>query len=117
MLAYTKEKSMKITGQLAITIAWSILPVVMSCQTMRNEATVKIPTTETAQDEALSKSVRDRLLAVKTVNLSTVKVVSSGGTVYLAGTVKSLDARQQAVRTAWNAPGVQSVVNTLEVQK
>jgi osmotically-inducible protein OsmY len=37
--------------------------------------------------------------------------------VYLTGTVASLDARQQAVKIAWNVPGVQSVVNALEVQK
>jgi osmotically-inducible protein OsmY len=30
--------------------------------------------------------------------------------------VKSLDARQQAIKIAWNAPGVQSVINALEVQ-
>jgi osmotically-inducible protein OsmY len=27
-----------------------------------------------------------------------------------------LDARQQAVKIAWNAPGVQSVINALKVQ-
>ena len=84
---------------------------------MRSEAPVKVPTIETTQDKALSNSVRDRLLSVKTVDLSAVKVVSSGGTVYLTGTVTSLDARQQAVKIAWNVPGVQSVVTALEVQK
>jgi osmotically-inducible protein OsmY len=61
--------------------------------------------------------VRDRLLADKKVNLTRVKVVSSSGTVYLSGTVKSLNARQQAVKIAWNAPRVRNVVNGLEVQK
>ena len=84
---------------------------------MRDEATVKIPTVETPQDEALSKSVQGRLLADKKVDLTGVKVVSSGGTVYLSGTVNSLDARQRAVKIAWDAPGVQSVVNSLVVQK
>ncbi len=56
---------MKITGQLALAAAWSILPFVLGCQMIRSEATVKIQTTETPQDEALSQSVRDRLLAVK----------------------------------------------------
>ena len=78
---------------------------------------MKIPTAETPQDEALSKSVQDRLLADKKVDLTGVKVMSSGGTVYLTGTVKSLDARQQAIKIAWDAPGVQSVVNALVVQK
>ena len=108
---------MKAAGRLALAAALSILPFVLGCQMMRSEATVQIPTTETPQDEALSKSVRNRLLANKKVDLTGVKVVSSGGTVYLSGTLKSLDARQQAIKIAWDAPGVQSVVNSLEVQK
>ncbi len=78
---------------------------------------MKVPSTETPQDTLLSNSVRDRLLSAKTVDLSGVKVVSSSGTVYLTGIVRSLDARQQAVKIAWNVPGVQSVVNALQVQK
>ena len=107
---------MKIAGHFAFAVALLISPFVLGCQTMRSEATVEIPTAQTPQDEALSKSVRDRLLADK-VDLTGVKVVSSRGTVYLSGTVQSLDARQQAVKIAWNAPGVQSVINALEVQK
>ena len=87
------------------------------CQTMRSGVAVKIPATETPQDEALSKSVRERFLAAQRADLSGIKVVSSGGTVYLTGTVKSLDARQQAIKIAWNAPGVKSVVNSLEVRQ
>lgn len=108
---------MKIAAQLAFAATLSILPCVLGCQMMRDEAAVKIPTAETPQDEALSKSVRGRLLADKKVDLTGVKVVSSGGTVYLSGTVNSLDARQRAVKIAWDAPGVQSVVNSLVVQK
>src|SRR5918999_4552462 len=106
---------MKIAGYLALAVALSILPFVFGCRMMRSEATVEIPTAETPQDEALSKSVRDRLLANKKVDLTGVKVVSSGGTVYLSGMVNSLDARQRAVKIAWDAPGVQSVVNSLVV--
>ena len=108
---------MKIAGHFALAAALSILPFVFGCRMMRSEATVEIPTVETPQDQALSKSVRDRLLADKKVDLTGVKVVSSGGKVYLSGTVNSLDARQQAIKIAWNAPGVQSVINALEVQK
>ena len=108
---------MKIAAQLGLAVALSILPFVMGCRMMRSEATVQIPTAETPQDQALSKSVRDRLLADKKVDLTGIKVVSSAGKVYLSGTVKSLDARQQAIKIAWNAPGVQSVINALEVQK
>jgi len=109
---------MKIAAQLTLAGALSILPFVYGCQTMSSESiTVETPTVETPQDEVLSKSVRDRLLADKKVDLANVKIVSSSGTVYLSGTVKSLDARQQAVKLAWEVRGVQSVVNTLEVEK
>jgi len=108
---------MKIVNHLAFAAALLIVPFVWGCRMMRSETTVQIPTTESTQDQALSNSVRDRLLADKKLNLTGIKVVSNGGTVYLSGTVQSLDARQQAIKIAWNAPGVQSVVNALEVQK
>ena len=108
---------MKIAAHFGLAAALSILPLVFGCRMMRSEATVEIPTAETPQDQALSKSVRDRLLADKKVDLTGVKVVSSGGKVYLSGTVDSVEARQQAIKIAWNAPGVQSVINALEVQK
>ena len=107
---------MKITAQIMFAVALSMLPFVFGCQTMRDAATVEIPTVETPQDQALSKSVRDRLLADKKVDLTGVTVVSNGGAVYLSGFVKSLDAREQAIKIAWEVRGVQSVVNSLEVK-
>ena len=94
------------------------LPFALGCQSMRSETKVTIPAveTETPQDQTLSKSVRARLLADKKVDLSGIKVVSNNGTVYLSGVVSSLDARQQAIKLAWETHGVQSVVNGLEVQ-
>jgi osmotically-inducible protein OsmY len=117
LVSYTMQQRKRITAHLAIAAMCSLLLLASGCQTAIIEAPVKVPTTETPQDEALSKSVRDRLHSVKTLDLSSVKVVSSAGTVYLTGTVASLDARQQAIKHAWTVPGVQSVVNALEVQK
>jgi osmotically-inducible protein OsmY len=94
-----------------------VLTSVSGCQMMQSSATVDIPMAETPQDEALSKSVLDRLLADKKVDLSGIKVVSNNGKVYLTGTIKSLDAREQALKIAWESPGVRSVVNSLQVQK
>jgi osmotically-inducible protein OsmY len=108
---------MKITRQCALIFALFILPFASGCQAMRSETTVEIPTVESPQDQALSKAVRDRLVADKKVDLTGVKVVSSNGTVYLTGVVSSLDARQQAIKIAWEVRGVQTVVNSLEVQK
>ena len=108
---------MKIILQLMLATALAILLFVFGCQSMQPGTPVQIPTAETPQDEALSKSVRDRLLADKKVDLTGVKVVSNDGTVYLSGTVNSLDARQQAIKIAWEVRGVQTVVNSLEVEK
>ncbi|MGH7854723.1 MAG: BON domain-containing protein [Candidatus Binatia bacterium] len=108
---------MKIFAPLALIAALSVLPFVGGCQTMGSTATVEIPTVESPQDSALSKSVRDRLLADKKLDLTGITVVSKSGTVYLSGLVKSLDARQQAIKIAWDVPGVQSVVNSLDVQR
>jgi len=102
----------------------SLLPVVFlavtsacGCQMVPSSTTVDIPAAESSQDEALSKSVLDRLLADNKADLTGIRVVSNNGKVYLSGTVKSLDARQQAVKIAWESPGVQSVVNGLQVKK
>ena len=109
---------MNTAGQLTLAVALSILPFIIGCQSMRSDSiTVETPIAETPQDEVLSKSVRERLLADKKVDLAGIKVVSNAGTVYLSGTVKSLDARQQAIKIAWEVRGVKSVVNTLEVEK
>ena len=108
---------MKNSGQHLLAAALSVLPLALGCQTSRNDAiTVEIPTVETPQDAALSKSVENQLRADKKIDLTSVKVISSNGTVYLNGTVKSLDARQQAIKIAWEVRGVQSVVSRLEVQ-
>jgi osmotically-inducible protein OsmY len=88
------EQSKRITAQLAIATTCAVLALVSGCQATRSEAPVKVSSTETPQDAALSNSVRDRLLLAKAVELSAVKVVSSSGTVYLTGTVTSLDSRQ-----------------------
>ena len=109
---------MKITPLFVLAIALSAMPFTFGCQTMTNgSTTVEIPAEETPQDQALSKAVRDRLLADKKVDLTGIKVVSKSGTVYLSGMVQSLDARQQAIKLAWEVRGVQSVVNSLEVQR
>ena len=108
---------MKIFAPLILTTALPILPLIVGCQTMGSTTSVEVPTVESSQDQVLSKSVRDRLVADKKVDLTGVKVVSNNGTVYLTGIVSSLDARQQAIKIAWQVGGVQSVVNSLEVQK
>jgi osmotically-inducible protein OsmY len=64
-----------------------------------------------------SKAVRENFLKDKAVDLTMVNVKTTNGSVDLSGTVSSLEAREHAVKLAWRAPGVQSVVNHLVVQK
>ena len=100
-----------------LPIVFLALVSIVSCQMLQTSTTVDIPTAETPEDEALSKSVLDRLFADQKADLSGIRIVSNNGKVYLSGMVNSLDARQQAVNIAWETPGVQSVVNSLQVQK
>jgi osmotically-inducible protein OsmY len=100
-----------------LAVVFLALTSLFGCQMVPSSTTVDIPSAETPKDEALSKSVLNRLLADKKADLSGIKVVSNNGKVYLSGTVKSLDAREQALKIAWESPGVQSVVNGLEVEK
>ena len=59
---------MRYTRKFVLVAALFMLPIVFGCQTMQPETAVAIPAVETAQDQALSKSVRDRLLADKKVD-------------------------------------------------
>jgi osmotically-inducible protein OsmY len=109
---------MEIVKRIAAT--W-MLPVLMGCQAMTvkpspDELPLSPPAgVETPQDAALSKTVKDRLLAEKAVNLSRVIVETRKGTVYLSGVVSSLEARERALKIPWQVSGVQSVVNHLQV--
>jgi osmotically-inducible protein OsmY len=49
------------------------------------------------------------------IDHSLIKVSNSGHIVYLDGTVGSFVAMEEAVDTAWNAPGVTDVVNRLTI--
>jgi hyperosmotically inducible protein len=72
---------------------------------------------ESDKDAAISKAVKENFLKDKAVDLTDVNVRTTDGSVELRGTVPSLEAREHAVKLAWRAPGVQSVVNHLEVKK
>lgn len=108
---------MKAITFLKLSLALSLAPTIFGCQTTSDSITVEIPVSETPKDAALSKTVRERLLSVNKAQFELVQVVSKDGTVYLSGEVPSLDARQDAIKKAWEVNGVQSVVNRLEVQK
>ena len=87
------------------------LPIVIGCQAMTAKTRVENP-----QETAITKSVQAKLQAEKTADLTRVDVETNGGIVYLSGIV-ALDARERAVKLAWEVSGVETVVNHLEVEK
>src|SRR5207247_8590530 len=82
------------------------LPIVSVCQGMTAKTRVENP-----REEAITKSVREKQQAEKTANLTRVDVETKGGIVYLSGIVASLDARERAIKLAWEVSGVKTVVN------
>ena len=71
-------------------------------------------------DEPIPSDVADRIKKkafqrAAIINDSLIEVTSVGHTVYLDGKADSWVARQSAEETAWNAPGVDMVVDRLEV--
>ena len=68
-------------------------------------------------DATITASVKSKLVGDKPANLTRVDVDTNNGTVYLNGTVDSAEQKTKAEQLAWQAKGVKSVVNNLQVQK
>jgi hyperosmotically inducible periplasmic protein len=68
-------------------------------------------------DATITASVKSKLVADKASNLTRVDVDTNNGTVYLNGTVESPELKSRAEQLAWQASGVKTVVNNLQVQK
>jgi len=71
----------------------------------------------TVDDATITASVKSKLVADRVSNLTRVDVDTNSGTVYLNGTVDSTEQKARAEQLAWQAKGVKSVVNNLQVQK
>jgi osmotically-inducible protein OsmY len=84
----------------------------MGCQAISEKIRSESP-----KDAAVSVAVKEKLLMEKAVDLTRINVQTTDGAVELTGVVKSLEARDRAVTLAWQAAGVQSVVNHLRVEK
>ena len=89
-----------------------IFLLVLGCQTFTEMTRV-----ESDKDAAITKAVKETFLKDKIVDLTDVNVKTTDGSVNLTGTVPSLEAREHAVKLAWQVAGVQAVVNHLEVKK
>jgi hyperosmotically inducible protein len=83
-----------------------------ACQSMTGKSAGR-----TVDDATITASVKSKLVAEKASNLTRVDVDTNNGTVYLNGTVDSPEQKTRAEQLAWQASGVKSVVNNLQVQK
>jgi len=68
-------------------------------------------------DSVITAAVKGKLVAEKATNLTRVDVDTNNGTVYLNGSVDSAEQKARAEQLAWQAKGVKSVVNNLQVKK
>jgi osmotically-inducible protein OsmY len=89
-----------------------IFSLVLGCQTITEMTRI-----ESDKDAAISKAVKETLLKDKAVDLTSVNVKTTDGSVDLSGTVPSLEAREHAAKLAWRVAGVRTVVNHLVVKK
>ena len=103
---------MKIVPRIIAAKLLLLFSLVLGCQTISEMTRI-----ESDKDAAISKAVKENFLKDKAVDLTGVKVKTTNGSVDLSGTVTSLEARERAVKLAWQAAGVQSVVNHLVVTK
>jgi osmotically-inducible protein OsmY len=71
----------------------------------------------TVDDASVTASVKTKLVADRATNLTRVDVDTNNGTVYLNGTVDSAEQKAKAEQLAWQAKGVKSVVNNLQVRR
>ena len=101
-----REEFMNLFRRVKFAAIVVTLPIVIGCQAMTAKTRVENP-----REAAITKSVRAKLQAEKTANLTRVDVETKGGI------VASLDARERAVKLAWEVSGVETVVNHLEVEK
>ena len=68
-------------------------------------------------DTTITGSVKTKLVADKPTNLTRVDVDTNHATVYLNGSVDTVEQRARAEQLAWQANGVKGVVNNLQVLK
>ena len=95
---------------------FAVLLVILSsaagCQSMTGKSAG-----QNVDDASVTASVKSKLVGDQASNLTRVDVDTNNGTVYLNGTVETPEQKVRAEQLAWQAKGVKSVVNNLQVQK
>lgn len=88
------------------------LALLAGCQTMTGKTAGGV-----VDDTTITASVKSKLVADKPSNLLRVDVDTNNGTVYLNGTVDSPEQKARAEQLAWQANGVKTVVNNLQISQ
>lgn len=96
----------------AIAIVLMLVSLATGCQSMSGKTAG-----QNIDDATITATVKSKLVADKVSNLTRVDVDTNNATVYLNGTVESPEMKARAEQLAWQAKGVKSVVNNLQVQK
>ncbi len=96
----------------AVAVLVVLVAVVAGCQSMTGKSTGT-----NIDDATITASVKSKLVGDKASNLTRVDVDTNNGTVYLNGTVESAEQKAKAEQLAWQASGVKTVVNNLQVHK
>jgi len=95
-----------------LVVALAVLTALAACQSVTGKTAG-----ENIDDASITAAVKSKLVADKLANLTRVDVDTNNGTVYLNGTVESAEQKTKAEQLAWQAKGVNNVVNNLQVQK
>lgn len=95
-----------------MTLVVAMLAVLGGCRALTGKTAG-----ENVDDATITASVKSKLVADRASNLTRVDVDTNNGTVYLNGTVETAEQKIKAEQLAWQAKGVRSVVNNLQVQK
>src|SRR5688500_5211223 len=88
------------------------LTIDRACQSMTGKTAG-----QNVDDAQITAAVKSKLVADQAANLTRVNVDTNNATVYLNGTVETPEQKVRAEQLAWQAKGVKSVVNNLQVQK
>lgn len=70
---------------------------------------------ENVDDATVTASVKAKLVSDRIANLTRVDVDTNNGTVYLNGTVNSVEEKVQAEQIARGVEGVKDVINNLRI--
>ncbi|HYE93497.1 MAG TPA: BON domain-containing protein [Terriglobales bacterium] len=91
---------------------FAAMVLLTGCQSVTGKSTGT-----TIDDTTVTASVKAKLVADRPSNLTRVDVDTNNGTVYLNGVVDSVEQRARAEQLAWQARGVKTVVNNLQISQ